>query len=175
MRGVSPSQTLPNAGGQPPAPPNSLNLHDAAGPARRQSHHVITTSRRSASQPPHYPWRRLHGSSLARSGAAMPSNSTNATPCHPQNPRTTTCTHTKTPPDPPSQHWAARRPDLRPRFARPRPLLAPPKRTDCRLRDAYPLFPNAAISGPRRQCKFTLKKALRRAHTPPLVDDHPEI
>ena len=73
---------------------------DAARPARRRDHHDITTTRRTASQPPPYPCRRLHGSSLARSGAAIPSNSKNATPCYPQNPRRTSCRHTKTPEEP---------------------------------------------------------------------------
>ncbi len=39
---------------------------------------------------------RLHGSFLARSGAARPSGSTNAKPCCRQNFRTTSCRHAKT-------------------------------------------------------------------------------
>ena len=99
MRGVSPSQTLPIAGGKPPTPPY-LNLHDAAGPARRRDDHDKTTTRRTASQPPPYPCRRLHGSSLARSGAAIPSNSKNAMPCYQHDSRTTSCSHAKTPDKP---------------------------------------------------------------------------
>jgi len=93
------------AGGQT----RRLHLHDAAGPARRRDHHVITTTRRTASQPSRYPCRRLHGSSLARSGAAIPSSRQNATPCCPQNSQTTSCTHAKTPADRPAQHRAALR------------------------------------------------------------------
>ena len=40
---------------------------------------------------------RLHGSYLARSGTAIPSDSTNAKPCCRQNSRTTSCRHAKTP------------------------------------------------------------------------------
>ena len=36
-------------------------------------------------------------------------------------------------------------------------------------------FPQCRNTSPRRQCKFTLKKNFRPAHTPPLVDDHLEI
>ena len=49
-------------------------------------------ARRIASQPLPYPCRRLHGSFLARSGAAIPPIQTNATPYYPQEPRTTSCT-----------------------------------------------------------------------------------
>ena len=61
----------------------------------------------TTSQPPRYPCRRLHGSSLARSGAAIPSDRQNAPPCYPQNSQTTSCTHTRTPADRPAQHRAA--------------------------------------------------------------------
>ena len=60
--------TVAQAGGQP----RRLHLHDAAGPARCRHHHDKTTTRRTASQPPRNPCRRLHGSFLARSGAAPP-------------------------------------------------------------------------------------------------------
>ena len=85
LRGVAPPLRLStHAGGKPPTPPPHLNLHNTAGPARRRDDHDETTTRRTASQLPPYPCRRLHGSSLARSGAAIPSDSTNATPCYPQ-------------------------------------------------------------------------------------------
>ena len=92
MRPLSDSRRI--AGGKPPTPPH-LNLHNTAGPARRPDDHDRTTTRRTASQLPPYPCRRLHGSSLARSGAAIPSSSKNATPCYPQDPRRTSCRHTK--------------------------------------------------------------------------------
>ena len=97
LRGVAPPLRLStHAGGKPPTPPY-LNLHDAAGPATRRDDHVITTTRRTASQPPRYPCRRLHGSFLARSGAAIQSSSTNAAPCYQQESRTISCRHPKTP------------------------------------------------------------------------------
>ena len=109
LRGVAPPLRLStHAGGKPPTPPH-LYLHDAAGPATRREDHDKTTSRRTASQLPPYPCRRPHGSSLARSGAGIPSNSKNATPCYPQDPRRTSCRHTKTPDKPtPAQGTPAR-------------------------------------------------------------------
>ena len=71
MRGVSPSQTLPIAGGKPPAPPH-LNLHDAAGPERRRDDHDRTTSRRTASQPSPYPNRRRHTIQQCKRDAVLP-------------------------------------------------------------------------------------------------------
>ena len=82
---------------------------DAAGPTRRRDVHDETTTRRTASQPPPYPCRRLHGSFLARSGATIPSSRQNATPCYPQDSRTASCKLTKPPADRPAQHWAALR------------------------------------------------------------------
>ena len=82
---------------------------DAAGPTRRRDVHDETTTRRIASQPLPYPCRRLHGSFLARSGAAIPSSRQNATPCYPQESRTASCKPTKTPADRPAQHRAALR------------------------------------------------------------------
>ena len=95
-RGCAPSQTLDACRGQAPHTPY-LNLHNTAGPVTRRDDHDETTSRRTASQPPRYPCRRLHGSSLTRSGAAIPSSSKNATPCYPQDPRRTSYRHAKAP------------------------------------------------------------------------------
>ena len=82
---------------------------DAAEPARRRDHHVRTISRRPVIQPPRYPRRRLHGSSLARSGATIPSSSANAAPSCRHDSRTACNRHTKTPADRPAQHRAALR------------------------------------------------------------------
>ena len=213
MRGVSPSQTLPIAGGQPPTPPGSVSpLHHDQRPALDSlKHHTPYRQPASALPLPAPPrlvphtLRRRHTIQQYERDAMLPTE-----------PRIPSCTHAKTPADRPAHHWAARRPDLRPRFARPRPLLAPPKRTDCRSRQSVPTstpaaaaerpriphsgggiggrrqlaaicrriaavsgalihFPQCRNLGPRHQCKFTLKKMFRPAHTPLLVDDHLEI
>ena len=98
MRGVSPSQTLPFAGGQPPAPPTSTSLtpqdqKDARTTMTKPSHAVPYRQPASALTPA--------GAFTARSSHAPAPpyhpKSTNATPCCRHNSRTTRCRHVKSP------------------------------------------------------------------------------
>ena len=167
------------AGGQT----SRLNLHDATGPATRRDDHVITTTRRTASQLPPYPCRRLHGSSLARSGAAIPIQQTKRDAVSPTRlPDSQLQTRQDAGRSPgPTPGGPALHP--RPRFARPRPPLGPPKRADCRNRQSAPTstrrympparrclwrrlwtFPNAAIWA-RATRVNSCKKKLFAPHT----------
>ena len=215
MRGVSPSQTLPIAGGQPPHPPGHLNLHDAAGPARRRDDHDkpphavppasfrvtpagASTARSShAPAPPYHPAVRtrrhvthrttdpqLHARQDAgRSpspplGGAAPRpspslRSTSPVACAAQAhrlPQPAVCANVNTCRRRRASTYSALRRRHR-RETTTRRNMPPDRRC---LRGAYP-FPQCRNLGPRHQCKFTLKKMFRPAHTPPLVDDHLEI